>query len=471
MLSTFRVRLKFRLQSYGRFVALSPLSGMVVTMSSRITDFRSNKHFLHPVYQQLRRTWLRGSYWKLRKVIADTRQLSRWIVYFLSGWVPRRNDLWVFGTFRNDFSDNSKYLFCHVAKACPDIKPVWISGNEKTVTRLRALGFEAYLRDSWLGWWNCLRARCYFFIGYSFDINFFASRGAILINLWHGTPIKRIEFDIRNGSDARLFVSPTWRDRLIKEPALYRGCDFVISASPFVSEYALSPAFRVPLERCLSLGYPKTDLLFQDKATILDQLYKSGEIELARQLERFKSAGVTILYLPTWREASAHAAEPQLDWSTINKIVESRSGLFVIKAHPLATESGQFPKNGDFQHIVVLPADVDVYPLMVFADMLLTDYSSVMFEFCLTGRPIILVAFDLEQYEQHDRGFYLPLENVGIGRIVRNSEQLVKTLDELLLEPLSRTYDGESVARFNSYRAGGASDRIATYFAKFVQGM
>jgi CDP-glycerol glycerophosphotransferase (TagB/SpsB family) len=441
----------------------------VVSMLSTITDFRSNRHLLHPLYQQLHQTWLHGAYRNVRNVIAETRQLSRWILYFLSGLVPRQNDLWVFGTYRNDFSDNSKYLFCHVAKVCPDIRPVWISGSERTVTRMRALGFEAYLRDSWPGWWYCLRARCYFFIGYSSDINFFASRGALLINLWHGTPIKRIEFDIRNGPDARLFDSPTWRVRLIKEPALYRGCDFVISASPFVSAYAFSSAFRVPLERCLSLGYPKTDLLFQDRATILDQLYEFGEIELARQLERFKSAGVTILYLPTWREASAHTAERQPDWSTIDKVMKSQSGLFVIKPHPLAIDLEQFPKKGDFQHIVVLPAESDVYPLMVFADMLLTDYSSVMFEFCLTGRPIILVAFDLEQYEHDDRGFYLPLEKVGIGRIVRNSEQLMKALDEVLREPLSPTYDEESVSRFNSYRAGGASDRVASYFAKFVQ--
>lgn len=434
-------------------------------------SFRNSQHLLHALYQLLRRTRLRTAYWSARHAIADGRRLLKWIPYFLSGWMPRRNDIWVFGTYRHNFSDNAKYLFLHVSKTRPNVRAVWISRDAKTVARLRALGFEAHLQQSWSGWWYCLRAKCYFFIGYSFDINFFTSRGAILVNLWHGTPIKRIEFDIQNGPDASLFMAPTWRDRLIKHPAVFRGCDFVLSASPFVSEYALSSAFRLPIERCLSLGYPRNDVLFQDRPTTLDQLHQLGDADFARQLKRFESAAKVVLFLPTWREsASGAAAPPKLDWSRLNEFLKLHGGVFIIKPHPLETLTGAFPNNGDFQHIVVLPADVDVYPLMVFADVLLTDYSSVMFDFCLTGRPIILVAFDIEQYQRHDRGFYLPFKQAAIGRIVSDSEQLMTALDDALREPSRPTYDEESVGQFNSNRTQGAADRVASYFSNLVQG-
>jgi CDP-glycerol glycerophosphotransferase (TagB/SpsB family) len=396
---------------------------------------------------------------------ACMKSLLSWLFYILSGWMPRDRTLWVFGTNNGAFADNSKYLFIHVAQTRPHIRAIWISHEDVTIERLRLTGYEAYSRSSWKGRWYCLRAKYYFVASYITDINFFLSRGAVHVNLWHGTPLKKIEFDIRRGPLARYFVSPSLKTRLIDRPGLYKKPDFVLSASSYVSSYSLSSAFRIPLYQCINLGYPRNDALFSPRSALLDQIRQLGEIELANHLDAIVPVRRLILYLPTWRDSGAAAtAKTDIDWPQLNAVMQAHGAMLLAKPHPnVSADASGLPGSHEFENIAILAPNVDIYPFMGLADVLVTDYSSVIFDFCLTLRPIIITTSDVEHYQNEERELYMPLEAVQLGTVVRNQEQLIATLHAILNNALPN-YSENTVDKFNSFRGPGAAQRVADYF-------
>ncbi|HGC4783938.1 TPA: CDP-glycerol glycerophosphotransferase family protein, partial [Escherichia coli] len=117
------------------------------------------------------------------------------IVYFLSGFFPRNPNIWVFGSF-NGFEDNPKYLYLHVLNKNKEIRSIWIAKDKMELLQARNSGGEAYLFNSIKGFLFTLNAGIYIYSAYITDISFIASRKAKKVNLWHGIPIKKIEFDI-----------------------------------------------------------------------------------------------------------------------------------------------------------------------------------------------------------------------------------------------------------------------------------
>ena len=113
-------------------------------------------------------------------------------LYFLGGLMPRRKDLWVFGSWGGyRFADNSAAFFNYCQDKISDrIRLVWISRDRNIVQQLSARGVEARWIWSPGGVWCCLRAGLYLFDSFSKDINFWTSLGAKRINLWSGVPLK-----------------------------------------------------------------------------------------------------------------------------------------------------------------------------------------------------------------------------------------------------------------------------------------
>jgi len=119
-------------------------------------------------------------------------------IYYLSGLVPRRDDLWVFGSWGGHrFADNAAAFFLFCASRLGDaIQLVWISRRPSIVSQLRSQGYKAHWLWSPLGVFYCLRAGVFVFDCFAKDINFWLSRNAKKVNLWSGVPLKTFERDI-----------------------------------------------------------------------------------------------------------------------------------------------------------------------------------------------------------------------------------------------------------------------------------
>ena len=146
-------------------------------------------------------------------ILSCVRYLVTQTVYFIAGFSPRSRKA-VMGCYKNKFADNSKYLFLHWQQALT-IRAIWISGDKQLVQQLNHQGYEAHYRWSLKGIYHALTAKYYVYNSYIGDVNQYLARGAIKINLWHGSPLKRIEFDINNGPLLKVYHPTSLKEKFV----------------------------------------------------------------------------------------------------------------------------------------------------------------------------------------------------------------------------------------------------------------
>lgn len=381
----------------------------------------------------------------------------------LSGLWPRSNNLWVFGSYKNSFTDNSKYLFIRITEKHPEIRAVWITSDNKVIETIRAAGGIAFQRWSVQGVLSVLRARHWFVSAYVNDINAYLSRGATLVNLWHGVPLKKIEFDIENGPLARVFHSPTFLEKNLFYAPLFRTPDYVLSTSTYVTAKSFASAFRVSQEKCLEFGYPRLDPLTWTDVEQQQWLAKWGTPSIRWLKDEVKRFDYIYVYMPTWRDANPNfLADAGFDFVSLNSQLQEKNALLILKLHA-ATPFKSLEMVKGFSNILAMDPHDDVYPLLAETTALITDYSSIYIDYLMLERPICFFIFDLEQYLSASRGFYYPYEEMTPGIKARTAKEVS---DFLVADyPDQYTDARAAIAEKLVQRAqGNASDQIVTFF-------
>lgn len=337
---------------------------------------------------------------------------------------PRNPKVWIFGSFRGAFNQNAKYLFIHIAQHVPEVCAVWVSYNREVVKEIRSKGLRAYSLFSLPGLFYTLRGKYYFFNDYSSDICYFTSGGAVKVNLWHGVGLKKIEFCIENGPLANRYVRKTLKERFFY-PFVYQRPDFFLSSTDFQT-VKFAQAFRISPQRCLNLGYPRNDVLLWSEER-RECFINEFEPLVTRQLiDKLKGYKKVYLYMPTWRDSQKELFAIHLDVNRLNSLMEEMDGLFLFKPHPIMKiDPAIFNEN---PRLVLLDSHVDVYTVLPYTQVLITDYSSILYDYLLMeGKDTILYLYDYKEYIK-ERDFNYPfLENVA-GTIVYDFAMLEKTI-------------------------------------------
>lgn len=260
------------------------------------------------------------------------------------------------------------------------------------------------------------------------------------IQTWHGTPLKKLglDMDVFNMAGEHRDAAD-YKDDILHESAKW---DLLLSSSRFTSE-----TFR----RCfgykgevLECGYPRNDCLFEEGA--------------AGPRDR-----KVILYAPTWRDNRYagdgwYGYEPVLDIALMEKALSDHYRL-VVKLHYLVKKDmSLFPQEcirSGF--LTVVGNETDIAQLYRQADLLITDYSSVMFDFANLHRPMYFFAYDLEEYREQLRGFYFDFEKEAPGPIVTTTGELIDAIREA--KESVRVED--FVSEYNTFEDGHASERVA----------
>lgn len=299
--------------------------------------------------------------------------LLKKVVYFISAYLPRTNKA-VLGSYKNTFSDNAKYLYLHWQQN-DFIRAIWISGDINVINQLNADGFEAYHRRSLWGIYHCLTAKYYFYNSYIGDINQYFARGGIKVNLWHGSPLKKIEFDITSGPLANTYQSTNtlarW-ENAIKFHQEYVKPDMMLSPSPIVDK-CFSSAFRLSKDQLCRSGNPRTDFYrrYPDSRCSLSALFK-------------RSYSHVILYAPTWNDQATLSAstattnEQAIDWQALSKQLQSSDQLFLVRFHPNEAHLGH--QIAQLDNIINISDWQDVYNILHDIDLLITDQSSLFID-------------------------------------------------------------------------------------------
>lgn len=349
-------------------------------------------------------------------------------IYFISGLIPRNKKIWIFGAPSNLFFDNPKYLFIYVTENQKIILPVWISGDEKVVQKIRSVGGVAYRRWSLKGIYYSLIGGVWF-IGYQIDdINYILSRGCKLVNLWHGNSLKKIEFDVDTGPLFNLYNKPSFIEKYIIYSPIFRRPDFLISTSKYISEVSFASAFRIDLSQCLQLGYPRLDILYWPRERVKEWLEKWGGCEQLKLIDEIETYSKVLLYMPTWRDADPHFINKiPLNFEELNNLCTYKNILILVKIHPATPQESKniFKK---FRNIKAINSNDDIYPLLSSIDVLITDYSSVFFDYLLVNRPIYFFPFDLSDYVNNSRGLYFKYEEITPGLKINSEINLIELL-------------------------------------------
>lgn len=346
-----------------------------------------------------------------------------YLVYPLSFLMPRSRRVLVFGSFHGAFNDNAKYLFLYATRNLrPQYRPVWISTRRQTVAHVRRLGGEAHWVASPRGLWLALRGQWWFVNAYTSDVAFFLSGGAKIVNLWHGLPWKCIEFGIKKGALAKRY-NRTDRWDVFFHPACFIRPDYVASGGAKVSEI-FAGAFRIDVGQCLPCGYPRNGLLGRTTDEVMAFIGQYEPVSTLALAKKIQTCTKTFIYMPTWRDSQRNLFAKGLDLDALNEVMAQQGALAIMKPHPNTAR----PDHTAYSNLIFMESTADVYAILPLTDVLITDYSSVMFDYPLmAGKAMILYQYDYDEYVT-EREFNFPLEGNIIGRKVTSFDELLAVI-------------------------------------------
>lgn len=347
-----------------------------------------------------------------------------YLIYPFSFLFPRSSRRLAFGSYRGGFSDNSKYLFIYAVEHYRDLDCCWLSVNRKTVQYVRSLGLPAYWVLSPIGAWKALRAKYWFVNSYSSDIMYCLSGNATIVNLWHGVGLKRCEFNITNGALAERYVKQTFKERFY-HPESFRKPDYLLTSTPFQTSM-FAAAFRVPKDKCLELGYPRNAILTKSKAYVRQFVERYEPKTTLDLIDNIKQYSKVYVYMPTWRDSQKNIFAQHMDLCKLSQVLKAQNAVLLLKPHPNTVVDSIYQAD----NLVLLDRTIDIYGVLPFTDVLITDYSSILYDYLLIpNKQVILYLYDYEEYV-HERDFYYPFDEYVVGKRVTTFGNLMKVIKE-----------------------------------------
>lgn len=327
--------------------------------------------------------------------------LKSGLVNLLNKFIPEKRDQILFDSLP-DFSDNSKAFYEYLQTINSDLRLVWVTSDKQLMEKLSSNGIEAYDKHSFRGFYQFFRSKFIFTTNNTY-LEFKSSR-QILINLWHGMPLKTMGY-------AEVSQNP-------QLPHRSHDDNYILISTSNLMKNLLSSCFHVDARKVHVTGQPRNDKIFS-KEKSLENLSRLINKEHLMDKD-FKDYQKIVLFTPTWRNwegkvdgKSNHDVMNLDDYhdERFTEFMAQNKVLFLVKLHPF--EEAQYSQTIEDKEDTVLITSkmlqdnlLDLYDILGAADILITDYSSIYFDFLLLDKPIIFIPTDLEEYE-NSRGFLL----------------------------------------------------------------
>lgn len=279
-------------------------------------------------------------------------------------------------------------------------------------------------------------------------------KGSRLVQLWHGCgAFKKFGYALNNSSFGL-------SDNLLKKYKVHRNyTDIVASSEYIIPKYA--EAFGVDEKTVKPVGVPRTDVYF-------DEEFVNGQKMVLLSKYPELADKKIILYAPTFRGNSFRESynDKALDFIRLKEEFGKDYAL-LLKLHPHIAQSMVFTEEeqkalSDFVYDVSKSVLIDT--ALCCADILIADYSSLIFEYALLKRPMVFYAYDLEEYDS-DRSFFYPYEELVPGKIAKDTEGLIKALKEAETDTDEKVLS-EFTQRFMSACDGKCTERVFERFIK-----
>ena len=292
----------------------------------------------------------------------------------------------------------------------------------------------------------------YWIFNYRVADHQYPKKNQVFVQCWHGTPLKRLGYDLENPDN----ILNTKREIRYKYKTDAKKFKYLLSPSKFATEKFISAwnLKEVKKEDCIiELGYPRNDFLHNYIEKDVD--------EIKEKLGINNTDKKIILYAPTWRDNQhksgvGYTYKTEVDFDALQKEL-GQDYLILFRAHYLVANEFDFEKYKGFIYDVSKIDDIN--ELYVISDILITDYSSVFFDYANLKRPIIYYMYDLEKYKDNMRGFYIDLKELP-GNIVKTEEELIKEIKDITYDFKYDDKYKKFNEKYNYLDDGSASKRV-----------
>ncbi|HEX3023457.1 MAG TPA: CDP-glycerol:glycerophosphate glycerophosphotransferase [Lachnospiraceae bacterium] len=382
---------------------------------------------------------------KFKRIIKNRKALAKflYIRYFLN---MKMKDNWVIceSFFGKSYSDSPKYIYEYLNKTYPGkYKFIWVINNKKTNIPYNPVKVKRYsIRYAYY------LARCKYDVFNVRPPQWVRKRkGNVFLETWHGTPLKKLVFDQEEVTAA----SPLYKQQFYKQS---RDWDYLIAANYFSSE-----VFR----RCfmynnvmLETGYPRNDIMHYENR---DEIAKGIRAKLGIPTDK-----KTILYAPTWRDDEFYGKGEykfalQLDLHRMKQEL-GKEYVVLLRTHYYIADSLDVTGLEDFAFN--LSKYDDISELYLISDLLITDYSSVFFDYANLKRPMLFFTYDLEKYRDVLRGFYIDMVKEVPGPLLFTSDEVIDAIKNIntITEEYKERYE-VFYEKFCGLEDGHASQKVA----------
>lgn len=353
-------------------------------------------------------------------------------------------------------SDSPLAIYELFKKLYPGFRYIW-SVEREAVPYCKANGISYVVRRT-ARWARTLEKAQYWISNARFPAWVRKPKYVTYIQTWHGTPLKKLGLDIENvampGTNTaayhRNFVSEANRWDALVSPNDY-------STQIFRSAFGFK-------NQILKVGYPRNDELINSSPEDVTALKQQLGIPLDKKV---------VLYAPTYRD-NQFAEKGKYTFELPFSLADFRErfgqdAVLILRMHYLISNALDVSDYSDFVY------DLSSYPnisdLYLVSDLLITDYSSVFFDYAYLQRPILFYPYDYHLYKDELRGFYLDYEKDLPGKIAQNEADLLDNVEEFLQRPdMSQDPQFQKFyGRFCAINDGLASFKVVNYVVHQIE--
>ncbi|QIL45795.1 CDP-glycerol glycerophosphotransferase family protein [Vagococcus coleopterorum] len=376
---------------------------------------------------------------KYRKYsIKFKRKIVQFLSWLFSKCLNRDDNMIYFESFLGrQYSDNPRAIYEYINKEYPEYKCYW-GMDSRFFSKFDDLGLNTVPKISIKGLYIIAKSK-YWVTNSRVPLWVTKPSDTIYLQTWHGTPLKKLAIDMDDEN-----IPDRWNRPIPYKEAFSLESDrwdYMISPNKYSTEI---------FKRCfnfnnamLETGYPRNDYLTtSNNQEHIDEIKQKLGLPLDKKI---------ILYAPTWRDYKHY--ELELDLQRMQEEIGD-DYYIIFRLHYLVLTTNDISEDNSF--IKNVSSYNEISELYLISDLLITDYSSVFFDYAILKRPMIFYCYDLEEYKNDLRGFYFDFEKDAPGPIVQTEDELIKAIKNSDEQKVSKGFGDQ----FTSLEDGYATKRV-----------
>lgn len=338
---------------------------------------------------------------RLKRVFSHMPQRKFFFQHYCSTCPVRDNVILIESFHGQNISDSGLVLAKEILRSYPGKYKIYFATEAKTEHQkfVDAIGLDVELIDvNTFAYTKILATAKYILTNASLPIYFIKRKEQVYLQMWHGTPLKTLGKKMRLGIESLYIAQHSFLQAdYLSEPNAF-------TRDVIMEDYNLTDLYT---GKVVMAGYPRNEIFMNPEA--------GKELRKKLGLEDKK----IYAYMPTWRGTSNHTVdviEYESKAKQMLKIIDGEltdDQIFYVKFHPILRDAVPVDK---YKHIRRFPQDIDTYEFINCVDALVTDYSSVFFDFSLTKKPVVLFMYDYDEY-MHDRGMRMDVKTLPFRQI------------------------------------------------------